>query len=66
MPRLVRSGGREQGLQPVKLSLHDTRSPGFAEECRRQAVIIAAADRADQDSMEFLDAAAADLSAILE
>jgi hypothetical protein len=39
----------------------DTRRPGFAEECRRQSLLVAAADAGDKDLAAFMDAALADL-----
>ncbi|MGV3552519.1 antitoxin MazE family protein [Rhizobium sp.] len=57
---------RHQGLRPVQIWLPDVRRPGFDEELRRQARIIAEADRADPDLLSFLDAAAADLDAMLK
>ena len=33
---------RASGLRPVQIWVPDTRRPGFAEECRRQSLIIAA------------------------
>jgi hypothetical protein len=39
----------------------DTRNPGFAEECRRQARLVAEADGADADLRGFMEAAWADL-----
>ena len=35
---------RAAGLRPVQLWVPDTSAPGFAEECRRQSLLIAAAD----------------------
>lgn len=52
---------RSAGLRPVQIWVPDTRLPGFAEECRRQSRIVAAADAADHDLDSFLDAAIADL-----
>ena len=52
---------RAAGLRPVQIWVPDTRRPGFAEECRRQAALIAAAERQDADLRDFMDAAAADL-----
>lgn len=52
---------RAAGLRPVQIWVPDTRRPGFAEECRRQSLVAAAADRADPDLNAFLDAALADL-----
>jgi hypothetical protein len=52
---------RASGLRPIQIWVPDTRRPGFAEECRRQSLIVAAADMADHDLETFLDAALADL-----
>jgi len=52
---------RAAGLRPVQIWIPDTRRPGFSEECRRQARIVAAADRAEHELGDFLDAALADL-----
>jgi hypothetical protein len=52
---------RAAGLRPVQIWVPDTRRPGFADECRRQARVVAAADAADPDLDVFLDAALADL-----
>ena len=48
---------RAAGLRPIQIWVPDTRRPGFAEECRRQARIVAAADAADRDLNTFMDAA---------
>lgn len=52
---------RAAGLRPLQIWVPDTRRPGFAEECRRQGMVVAAADAADEDLMGFLDAALGDL-----
>ena len=52
---------RAAGLRPLQIWVPDTRRPGFVEECRRQARMVAAADAADGDLQSFLDAALADL-----
>ena len=52
---------RAAGLRPVQIWVPDTRRPGFADECRRQARETARADAADHDLQDFLDAALADL-----
>ncbi|MFM2042661.1 MAG: hypothetical protein RLY86_1237 [Pseudomonadota bacterium] len=52
---------RAAGLRPIQIWVPDTRRPGFAEECRRQAGAVARADLADPGLMDFLDAALADL-----
>ncbi len=54
---------RASGLRPIQIWVPDTRRPGFAEECRRQSLVVAAADMADRDLETFLDAALVDLEA---
>ena len=61
-----RAALRAQGLRPVQIWVPDTRAPGFAEECARQAAIVDAANRDDGDLMRFMDAAGADLDDHLE
>ncbi|EHK79212.1 hypothetical protein SM0020_04345 [Sinorhizobium meliloti CCNWSX0020] len=51
---------RAAGLRPVQIWVPDTRRPGFADECRRQAEAVAAADAADRDLDAFIDAALSD------
>ncbi|WP_372992751.1 antitoxin MazE family protein [Sulfitobacter sp.] len=52
---------RAAGLRPVQIWVPDTRRPGFAAECRRQAALVAQADQHDADLSDFMDAAVADL-----
>jgi L-alanine-DL-glutamate epimerase-like enolase superfamily enzyme len=52
---------RAAGMRPVQIWVPDTRRPGFAAECRRQAALVAAADRGDTDLSDFMDAALSDL-----
>jgi len=52
---------RSAGLRPVQIWVPDTRRPGFAEECRRQSGIAAAADAGDRALGDFLDAALVDI-----
>ena len=52
---------RAAGLRPIQIWVPDTRRPGFAEECRRQALLVASADAADADLGAFMDAALVDL-----
>lgn len=59
--RKRRDALRAAGLRPVQIWVPDTRRDGFADECRRQAALVAAADAADSDLSDFLDAALADL-----
>ena len=59
--RKRRDALRAAGLRPLQIWVPDTRRPGFAEECRRQSLAVAAADLADRDLGALLDAALADL-----
>jgi hypothetical protein len=47
---------RAAGLRPVQIWVPDTRRPGFAEECRRQSLAVAAdtAARADETALHAL------------
>lgn len=56
-----RNALRAAGLRPVQIWVPDTRRSGFADECRRQSLVVAAADATDPDLNTFLDAALADL-----
>ncbi len=56
-----RAALRAAGLRPVQIWVPDTRSPGFAEECRRQSRLIAEADKADTEMQRFMDEALADV-----
>jgi hypothetical protein len=40
---------RAAGLRPVQIWVPDTRAPGFAEECRRQARLISNAGTTEDD-----------------
>jgi hypothetical protein len=42
-----RRGLRALGLRPVQIWAQDTRRPGFAEECRRQALLVRESETAD-------------------
>ena len=57
-----RAALRAQGLRPIQIWVPDTRAPGFAEECARQAAIVDAANREDADLMDFADAALDDIA----
>ncbi|KGJ20727.1 antitoxin MazE family protein [Paracoccus sanguinis] len=56
-----RAALRAAGLRPVQIWVPDTRRPDFAAECARQAALVAATDRQDDDLGSFLDAALDDL-----
>lgn len=48
---------RMAGLRPVQIWVPDTRRPGFADECRRQPRLVAQADMADSEMLDFMDQA---------
>ena len=52
---------RMAGLRPVQIWVSDTRRPDFAEECRRQCLLVAQADSADTAMQQFIDEALADV-----
>lgn len=52
---------RMAGLRPVQIWVPDTRRPDFAEECLRQCLTVARADRADAEMSHFMDEALTDL-----
>lgn len=56
-----RAALRMAGLRPVQIWVPDTRQPGFAAECRRQSMLIALADAADDDLPAFMEGALTDL-----
>ena len=57
-----RAALRAQGLRPIQIWVPDTRAPGFAEECARQATIADAANRADPELTQFEEGVAADIA----
>jgi hypothetical protein len=50
---------RRAGLRPIQLWVPDTRSPGFAEECRGQSAVLAD-DPQERDTLEWLQSVADD------
>ena len=59
--RKRRDALRAAGLRPVQIWVPDTRHPRIADECHRQATLIAEADKQDSDLSRFMDAAMTDL-----
>ncbi|WP_438753668.1 antitoxin MazE family protein [Pararhizobium sp. O133] len=57
---------RAAGLRPLQIWVPDARKAGFADECRRQSVLIALAEASDEDMAGFMDAALVDLHGIDE
>ena len=52
-----RAALRKAGLRPIQIWVPDTSAPGFAEECRRQSLMLRD-DLHEQEIMDFLEAAA--------
>lgn len=52
---------RMAGLRPVQIWVPDTRRAGFAEECRRQCLLVAQSDQADASMHTLMDEALSDL-----
>ena len=52
-----RAALRESGLRPVQIWVPDTRRPGFAEECRRQSLLLQG-DAHERETTDWLEAIA--------
>ena len=52
---------RAAGMRPVQIWVPDTSRPGFADECRRQAALVARADAADAELSAFMNTALDDV-----
>jgi Protein of unknown function (DUF3018) len=52
---------RMAGLRPVQIWVPDTRRPDFAEECRRQCLLVVQADSADKTMHQFMEEVLADV-----
>ena len=48
---------RAAGLRPVQMWVHDTRNPGFAEECRRQSLALKN-DPQEKEVMDWIESVA--------
>ena len=53
---------RAAGLRPIQIWVPDTTKPGFAEECRRESLVIAHADATEdgREEAEFWERVTAD------
>ena len=51
-----RAALRESGLRPVQIWVPDTRRAGFAEECRRQSLLLQG-DPLERKTADWLEAA---------
>jgi len=49
------------GLRPVQIWVPETRRPDFAQECRRQSLLVAQADSADTAMQQLMDESAAEV-----
>ena len=45
---------RAEGMQPIQIWVPDTRRSGFAEECRRQSLVVKQ-DPHEKELLNFLD-----------
>ena len=52
---------RAMGMRPIQIWVPDTRQPEFAAESKRQSKLAANNDLNDQDLMNFMGAALADI-----
>ena len=59
--RKHRQALQRAGLRPVQIWVPDTRRPDFLAQCRRQSLLAARADRADESLLSLLDQTLADI-----
>jgi hypothetical protein len=52
-----RAALRKAGLRPVQIWVPDTRAAGFAEECRRQSMLLQG-DNHEKETADWLEDAA--------
>lgn len=57
---------RRAGLRPVQIWVPDTHAPGFADECDRQARLVAKSEAGDVESDLIVEQALSDALADLE
>ncbi|MCX8113711.1 MAG: antitoxin MazE family protein [Burkholderiaceae bacterium] len=50
-------------MRPLQVWVPDTRRKSFVAACRKQAAIVAQADRRDRELLDLLDRAAAEIDA---
>jgi Protein of unknown function (DUF3018) len=55
--RKRRDALRKAGLRPIQIWVPDTRRPGFAEECRRQSLLLRD-DPSEREMLDWLEAVA--------
>jgi hypothetical protein len=59
--RKHRAALRAAGMRPLQIWVPDTRRKSFVTACRKQAAIVAQADRRDRELLDLLDRAAAEI-----
>jgi hypothetical protein len=59
--RKYRAALRAAGMRPLQVWAPDTRRRSFIAACRKQAAIVAQADRGGRQSLDLLDRAAAEI-----
>lgn len=52
---------RAAGLRPIQIWVPDTRRPDFAQECRRQSLLVAQTDMTSIDIQHLMDEALTDV-----
>lgn len=60
-----RAALRAMGLRPIQIWVPDTRRKGFAEECRRQCLIIANSEH-EKEELAWCEAATAELETLIQ
>jgi hypothetical protein len=48
---------RRAGLRPIQIWVPDTRGAGFAAECRKQSLTVAASDKTDTELTTMMEEA---------
>lgn len=52
---------RRAGLRPIQIWVPDTRAEGFLDECRKQSLLVASADKDDAELSEMMESALTDI-----
>ncbi len=52
---------RTAGLRPIQIWVPDTRRPDFAEECRRQCLLVSQAESDDTALQKLMDESLAEI-----
>ena len=57
---------RASGMRPIQIWVPDTRVMDFQEECKRQSLLVAKADRQDSALIDFMDELLEDMTRLEE